>query len=475
MSAVTEFKLYPPQKRSLVTPANEILYGGAAGGGKSYLVRASSIIYSLEIPGLITYLFRRTFKEVLSNHVYTPGGYLEMLKGLIECGDCVFSKSDYSFSFYNGSRIQLAHSQYESDIFTHQGAQIGYLIVDEATHFTPKMIRFIRSRVRLGSMTVPDRWKPQFPRILYTANPGGVGHHYFKSNFVDFGAGKVFNAPEDEGSMLREYIPARLSDNKILLLNDPDYDKRIKGMGDTATVQAMLDGNWEILSSGGVADLWRSKYHVIEPFQIPHTWKIDRGYDYGSSNPAAVLWFAESDGSEFVDSEGKECWVPAGTIFVIDELYLANKRHEGLRLTASEQALRIKQRETEENITHRVKPGPADNAIFTSEPGHISVADEMDKFGIKFVRSNKKPGSRVLGLALLRDRLKNATIRPMEKPGFFVFSNCFHTIRTLPNLENDEKNPEDIGTEQEDHLYDVIRYRVLHSQNVVRESKILGV
>ena len=324
---MTEFKLYPKQQRALVTPANEILYGGAAGGGKSYLARVASIVYSLEVPGLITYLFRRTFKEVLANHVYTPGGYIEMLKDLIDSGDCVFSKSDFSFTFYNGSRIQLAHSQYESDIYTHQGAQIGFLIIDEATHFTPAMVRFIRSRVRLGSMSVPAQWKGLFPRILYTANPGGVGHHYFKSNFVDMGAGHVFGAPEDEGSMRREYVPARLHDNKVLILNDPEYYQRLKGMGDTATVQAMLEGDWESLSSGGFADVWRAKYHVVKPFDIPHTWRIDRGYDYGSSNPAACCWFAESDGSDFIDADGNEAWVPAGSIFQIGELYFANKRH----------------------------------------------------------------------------------------------------------------------------------------------------
>ena len=265
---MTEFKLYKKQRQALVSPANELLYGGAAGGGKSYLARVASIVYSLEVPGLITYLFRRTFKEVLANHVYTPGGYLEMLKDLIENGDCIFSKSDYSFSFINGSRIQLAHSQYESDIFTHQGAQIGFLIIDEATHFTPAMVRFIRSRVRLGSMKVPDNWHGKFPRILYTANPGGVGHHYFKSNFVDFGADHIFKAPEDEGSMRREYVPAKLTENIVLMQNDPEYHQRLKGMGDSATVQAMLEGDWESLSSGGFADVWRGKYHVVKPFEM---------------------------------------------------------------------------------------------------------------------------------------------------------------------------------------------------------------
>ena len=472
---MTEFKLYPKQQRALITPANEILYGGAAGGGKSYLARISSIVYSLEIPGLITYLFRRTFKEVLSNHVYTPGGYLELLQDLIEQGECIFSKSDYSFTFPStGSRIQLAHSQYENDIFTHQGAQIGFLIIDEATHFTPAMIRFIRSRVRLGSMKVPDKWKGLFPRILYTANPGGVGHHYFKSNFVDFGGNQVFRAPEDEGSMLREYVPSRLQDNRVLMINDPDYAARLKGMGDTAIVQAMLEGDWELLSSGGLSDIWRGKYHVIKPFKIPATWKIDQGYDYGSSKPAAYCIFAESDGEEFIDGDGQEAWVPKGSIFIIGEVYFANKRHEGLRLTATAQAERIIQYQKDEGLYGKVSPGPADNAIFSSEPGHVSVAEEMASVGVKFTRSNKSPGSRVMGLQLIREKLNNATKRPMERPGLFIFNNCFHTIRTLPNLENDEKNPEDIDSHGEDHIYDVVRYRMLRAAGQAIETKVRG-
>ena len=472
---MTSFKLYPNQKRFLTTAAKEVLYGGAAGGGKSYLARVASIVYSLEIPGLVTYLFRRTFKEVLANHVYTPGGYLEMLSELIESGDCTFSKSDFSFTFYNGSRIQLAHSQYESDIYSHLGAQIGFLIIDEATNFTPKMLRFIRSRVRLGSLAVPRAYAHQFPRILYTSNPGGVGHHYLKSNFVDFGPNHTFQAPKEEGSMLREYIPSLLTDNKILMANDPDYYLRLQGMGDVNTVKAMLEGDWDSLSNGGFSDVWRGKYHVVVPFKIPFTWRIDRGYDYGSSNPAAAAWFAESDGEDFIDGEGQIAWVPKGTIFMIAELYLANSRFEGLRLDAVEQARRIRTVEVDEGIVGRVVPGPADNSIFSSEPGHTTVAADMASQGIKFVRSNKAPGSRVQGVQLFRGRLTAACKRPMESPAFFVFNTCYHTIRTIPNLQNDEKHLEDIDSSGEDHLWDVIRYRVLRSAKTVKTIEVTGV
>jgi hypothetical protein len=471
----TEFKLYPMQRQALITDATEVLYGGALGGGKSYLARVASIVYSLEIPGLITYLFRRTFKEVLANHVYTPGGYLEMLKDLIDSGDCVFSKSDFSFTFYNGSRIQLAHSQHESDIYSHQGAQIGFLIVDESTHFSPLMIRFIRSRVRLGSLQVPPKWKGKFPRILYTANPGSIGHHYFKSNFVDIGFGHTFRAPEDEGGMLREYVPAKLTDNKILLQNDPEYAQRVRGMGDTNTVKAMIDGDWEALSSGGFADLWRARFHVIKPFNIPYTWTIDRGYDYGSTAPAACLWFAESNGEEFIDGDGNIAWVPAGTLFQIGELYLANKKQEGLKLTASEQARRIKEYQVEEGIQNRTNPGPADNAIYDAAPGTNTIAKDMyDSHGISWTRSIKSPGSRIQGMQLLRTRLAASKQRPMERPGYFVFNHCYHTIRTLPNLEADPDNIEDINSAGEDHIYDVIRYKVLSKSKKVVSTKLQG-
>lgn len=469
----TEFKVYSQQQRAMITPANEVLYGGALGGGKSYLARVAAIIYSLEIPGLITYLFRRTFKEVLSNHIYTPGGFLEMLKPLVESGEVVFSKSDYSFAFKNGSRIQLAHCQYESDVFQYQGAQIGFLILDEATHFTEDMVRFLRSRLRLGSLIVPDKWKGKFPKALYATNPGGVSHHYFKSGFVDFGANVPFRAEPSDGGMVREYIPAKLSDNKILMRNDPDYADRVKGLGDSPLIQAMLDGDWDVIAGGALSDVWSPTSHLVEPFEIPPTWQIDRGYDYGSSAPAANIWFAKSDGMSFIDGNKQERCVPEGSTFVIGEMYFADKYRKGLGLPPKEHARRIKTYEIDEGIRNRVRPGPADSSIFNKDSGSKSIADIMAEEGVMYVRSDKTPGSRVIGLAQLRQAMFN-TLKKSDKPHFYVFNSCFHTIRTLPSLQRAEKNVDDVDSSGEDHIYDVIRYKMLQAARLVAEKKIIG-
>jgi len=236
----------------------------------------------------------------------------------------------------------------------------------------------------------------------------------------------------------------------------------------------MLTGDWESLSDGGFAGHWRAEYHCIEPFDIPVTWTVDRGYDYGSSAPAACLWFAESNGEEFALRNGDIAWVPKGTIFIIKECYLVNNKYEGLRLTPEEQAERILMAQHEEPWARRVKPGPADNAIFAPEPGKPSIAEDMAAVGVTFIRSDKSPGSRVRGVGLMKGRLTAATRRPMERPGIFVFKTCVHTIRTVPNLQPDAKDIEDIDTSGEDHIWDVIRYKLLNSSKEIKEGNLRG-
>lgn len=468
-----ELRLWPRQKAALLSPANECLYGGAAGGGKSHLLRVASIVYSIWVPGLITYIFRRTFKELVSNHIHTPGGYPEMLRDFIKDKKVRWDKSNYLFEFENGSIIQLAHSQWETDITTHQGAQIGFLGIDEATHFTEMMVRFIRSRVRLGGLEVPEQYRGMFPRIMYCSNPGGVGHDYFKTNFVDHGE-NLWRAPASDGGMSRVYVPAKLADNYTLTRADPGYADRLRGLGDSALVDAMLSGDWDIMMKGMFSDVWRPDLQLIRPFRIPAKWKLDRAHDWGSSAPGGNLYFAESDGNSFVDGDGVERTVPRGSLFVVGELYFANEKREGLKLFPDEQARRMVAYEKERWPTRHVSPGPADASIWTVDQSSDSINDQFVAGGIVFTKSDKSPGSRVHGWQFTRQMLRATIDNSRDAKHLYFTTDCPNLIRTIPLQQRDDKKVEDIDTNLEDHLCDILRYRILKLNQQIKMRKIIG-
>lgn len=476
-----DINLHPKQATVLTSESTEILYGGAAGGGKSHLMRVLAIIFCMMVPGIQVYIFRKKYGDLYKNHMEGPGSFPELLWPLIKTKFAKINTSDNYVKFWNGSKIHLCHLQHSKDLINYQGAEIHVLLMDELTHFTDAEYRFLRNRVRLGGLKIPDgdlvegiELRSRLPLILCGSNPGGVGHTWVKRTFVDYcEPHEVVRTRKEEGGMLRTYIPALLDDNPTLTENDPDYVNRLEGLGDPALVKAMKEGDWNIVSGGALDDVWSNRL-ILPRFKVPKQWRIDRSFDWGSSHPFSVGWWATSNGEEFPlirreYSEGKlieyhESWsLPPGSLVRLHEWYGTKKigSNEGIKLSATEIAKGIKDIETQLRsrgwINGPVRAGPADGQIFQQPQSDVaSIADKMKKEGIRWTKADKSPGSRINGLELVRERMKQ-----QEGPGLFFMSHCRGAISTLPVLPRDELNPEDVNTKAEDHIYDDVRYRVL--------------
>lgn len=438
--APLDINLHPKQGVAFQSTATEILYGGAAGGGKSFFMRAAAIIWCAMIPGLQAYLFRRTYDDLIKNHIEGSSGFRALLATWELAGLCKIVESE--IRFWNGSKIYLCHCEHEKHRFKYQGAEIHVLLIDELTLFTDVIYRFLRTRVRMTSIRVPDQFAGCFPRILCGSNPGNIGHAWVKSTFLMDGDEKVKPLairpmPDEEGGMRRQYIPAVLDDNPTMAIDDPSYRARIRGMGNAALVKAFEKGDWDAVVGSFLEGIWDEEQHAVDPFPIPSTWKVWRAMDWGFAAPYAVYWFAMD---------------PDGVVYLWRELYgYGGKANVGSREEASAVAAKIiKIEERDERMGYEYRMNPADSAIFAQTGAQRSIGQIFRQGGVRWVECGKGPRSRVTGAQLIVEMLRTGKLK--------VFKTCKHWIRTVPALMPDENNPEDVNTKMEDHAWDATRY-----------------
>jgi hypothetical protein len=306
---------------------------------------------------------------------------------------------------------------------------------------------------------------PGMPRKYRSnTNPYGVGHNWVKAYFIDAAAGGV---PVGD-SRKRVHIKGYWWENPSLLENDPEYIDNIRSDSNTERRKAWYDGNWDITSGGMFDDLWDARVHVLEPFPIPDSWRIDRAFDWGSAHPFSVGWWAESDGTTAPNGRT----YPRGTLFRIGEWYGWNGRpNEGNRMLAGEIARGIKEREKAEGWA--VKKGPADTNIFDAEHG-VTLADDMAKLGVHWEKADKGPGTRRIGWERMRGMLEAARNADLEEPGLYVFDTCVQFVRTVPPLPRSERDPDDADTNAEDHIADETRYRIMTKKKTLRIGTYYG-
>ena len=448
-----ELRLEPKQGIAFRTRATETLYGGAAGGGKSYLERASAIRWCVKVPGLQVYLFRRTLPDLRDNHLRGPTSLHAMLAPYIEHGHVRYRAVENEFEFWNGSVLHLCYCDSENDVEKYRGAEIHVLIIDELTHFSEYQYRFLRSRVRIAGMTVEEEYRAYLPRIECASNPGSIGHAWVKRTFIaPKEALEIWRTPPDEGGMLRQFIPARLSDNPYLTRDDPSYADRLRGLGADSLVRAMLDGDWDIVAGQAFEKLSR-KIHCIEPFTPPEDWLCFGSFDWGSTRPFSFGMWAVANGNALPDGRVYR----RGAIIRWNEWYGWNgKPNEGMRMESPDVASGIRKKISE----FRVKFSyiAADPSMWKVEKGP-SIAEEFMRSGVVLRQADN---SRHTGYIQLRQRIGGDE----EGPMLLATINCHSGFwRTMPEIVMDEHRfglkSEDIDTDQEDHCVDDCRYAAM--------------
>jgi hypothetical protein len=462
---------YEPQPRQQIfhnAAARQILYGGAAGGGKSAALRWDAIDFCLHCPGLTSVVFRRTQPQLLRNHIMEIKRELPSQIG-------TYNETHKHFQFHNGSVLIFKSLEYERDCEDIQGWEIHAGYVDEAGQLTPYMLDYIISRVRLGKYNkTMEKWgdellpyKERLPRYALSANPGGISHHYLKQKFIDPAPAETQfydytlrdpNDPEDKG-WSTIYIPASMLDNAYL---DAGYAAQFGNLPEHVQRQ-LRDGDWNVVP-GAFFDCFDSTKHVIKPFAIPTHWTRFRSIDWGHATPFSVGWWAVSDGGVVVDNTGTERRHPDGALIRYREWYGCTKKNglsttKGLRLSGTEVAQGILAREAaDENINYTV----ADPSMWRSDGG-VSQAERMVKEG---VIPQKADNQRELGWQEMYRRIKDGQM--------YVFDTCQDFIRTIPAIQSDEKRPEDITSTNrggEDHIADDTRYGCMSRPRITRKEQ----
>lgn len=515
-----------PGSQTLVlsAPVNDILYCGTRGPGKTdaQLMRFRRLVgagYGAFWRGII---FDREYKN-LDDLITKSRRWFYALDS-----DARFlsSNSDLKWVWPGGEELLFRQIKSPKDYWSYHGHEYAYIGWNELTKYPTldlydKMMSVnrtgfdpVKNTPRLEGDNYVAEWNARHPEGHYegrpfqsgdyetptgrplppipletfaTCNPYGPGHNAVKRRFVDVAPyGKVtrntvnvFNPQtkkEEDITRTQVTVFGSYKENPNL---DPQYIAGLTSISDENVRKAWLTGDWDIVAGGALDDVWRRDKTIVPRFRIPKNWYIDRALDWGSSHPFSVGWFAEANGEEVALEDGTIICPQPGTIVQFAEWYGTKEigSNVGLKLSAKDVAGGIKERENQMMrdgwMLRRAYPGPADNQIANVNESDVdTIEKKMADEGVRWTKSDKSAGTRAQGLQLIRERLE-ATNRG-EGPGLLIMDNCRATIATVPVLPRDEKNMDVVDTDAEDHIYDMLRYRMLAGNNRAAKAVVIN-
>ena len=426
-----------PQTDFLSSSEREVLYGGAAGGGKSYAMLADPL-HGLNNANFSGLLVRHTTEELRELIQKSQELYPRAIPGI------KWSERKSQWISPRGGRLWMSYLDKDMDVTRYQGQAFNWIGFDELTQWSsPYAWDYMRSRLRSAYSKELGLY------MRATTNPGGAGHQWVKKMFIDpspynksfwatnIETGDTITFPkghtkEGEPLFKRRFIPASLFDNPYLA-EGGDYEAMLLSLPEHQRKQ-LLDGNWDV-SEGAAFPEFNRKIHVIDPFKIPQSWARFRSCDYGYGSHTGVLWIAVA---------------PDDQLIVYRELYCS-------KVTATDLADMILDAEQEDGT---IRYGVLDSSLWhkRGDTGP-SLAEQMNMKGCRWRPSDRSKGSRVAGKNELHRRLQVDEFT--DAPRLVFMSTCTNTISQLPALPLDKNNSEDVDTKAEDHLYDALRYGIM--------------
>lgn len=384
-----------------------------------------------------------------------------------------------------GESLLFRHMLRASDYENYHGHEYPFIGWNELTkHPTSELYDLMMSCNRSSFVPEfhspdPDNPLPPIPLVVFsTTNPHGPGHIWVRKRFIDSTDGKngrvvrttrrVYNPrtrQEEDIVKTQVAIFGSYKENQNL---SPEYVAELDSIKDPNKRMAWLEGRWDIDAGGALEGVWDRSKHVVPRFKLPEGWTVYRSFDWGSTHPFSVGFWAKANGEEATLPNGLKFCPPRNSLIRCHEWYGTEEigTNKGLKMSARKIATGINERVAELTvggwIRSRVLPGPADSQIFAvTEAESDSIASKMASEGVEWTSADKRPGSRKNGLELMRGALENSAEQPAERPGIWIMEHCTAFLETVPRVPRDEDDPDDVDTTSEDHVYDETRYMVL--------------
>ena len=408
-----------PQTDFLAAGETDVLYGGAAGGGKSYAMLVDPLRFAHRAAHRALIL-RRSMPELRELIDKSRELYPKAFPG------CKFREVEKIWTFPSGAKLEFGYLERDADVYRYQGQAYSWIGFDEITHLSTEFSwNYLASRLRTTDPEIE-------PYMRCTANPGGVGATWVKKRYVNPSEPNESFTGKD--GLTRKFIPARLEDNPYLS-EDGRYEQMLKALPDVQRKQ-LLEGNWDI-TEGAAFTEFDIGVHVIAPFEIPVGWERLKGIDYGYASESACIW---------------GCVDPTdGTLIIYRELYRKG-------LTGEDLAIMITNMEIEDPFSVQgVLDTAAWNRTGTTGP---TVGETLQRAGHKLRRADK---NRIQGKIQIHEYLR---VQPSGRPKIQIFNSCPNLIRELQSIPLDKSNPEDVDTHAPDHAYDALRYLIMSRPKV---------